>query len=884
MSLLWCCFAVSGAAGLALEMLWMRSAGLMIGQTAATAATVLACYFAGLAGGSLAGRTVGPRAVRSYALLELSAGVGALWSLAVFRAAGAPTVQRWLMDSEPVGGVLVVALATLPATLCLGATLPALGRALAGARGAGPRIALLYALNTLGGVAGIAAAGFGLPALIGVAASYVAVAATSLAVGGLALTLSGGVLGARAARPPYARSRDTRAQLDPQTSVAPAFGRSGSGEQRASRPRSQDAADVARWRLRLVAAGAGALALGLEVLWTRLFAQVLHNSVYSFAAVVLVYVLALAIGAALGALLLRRGAAATVAGTALVGAALATIGGLWLFVVLTDGLAYVGMQSGLGEYLLHIVGLAAATAGPVALCSGVVLPALWTAWGIDSNAARPLGDLAAANTLGGIAGALATGFIATPVLGVRGTLLAAAVAYVVLADVVAPRGGRWRPLAYAALLLIALADPLRAPLVNLRSGETLRAVAEGASGIVSVVETPDDLQLRLDNFYVLGGSAAATNERRLGLLPLLLHPQPERALFIGLATGVSAGAGPALGLQETTAVELVPEVVSAARAHFGAWNGGLLERADVRLIVGDGRRYLAATDEDFDVIVADLFVPWHAGAGSLYAREMYEAAAAHLASDGLFCQWLPLYQLTREEFDLIARTFLTVFPVATLWRADFYPDRPVVGLVGQLLPRRLDLPRAQARLDRLPTWSRDPLLANASGLALLYAGDLGAATDLVAGETINTDDRPLLEFGAPRLTRISTAGDKDWFTGDSLGVFVDALGARSGDVPDPFGLTSDAAIAARRAGRALYHYALAAQRRDGEAARGFEAEVRELVPDVVASAESGDAVGSLADARRALAGLQSEQARVSQQLEAMERRLGDLGQSGGRIP
>src|SRR5262249_36493762 len=159
-----------------------------------------------------------------------------------------------------------------------------------------------------------------------------------------------------------------------------------------------------------------------------------------------------------------------------------------------------------------------------------------------------------------------------------------------------------------------------------------------------------------------------------------------------------------------------------------------------------GRRYLAATDERFDVIVSDLFVPWHAGAGSMYAREMYAAAAAHLTPDGLFCQWLPLYQLTREEFDLIARTFLTVFPGVTVWRADFYPDRPVLGLVGQLVPRPLDLARLQERLSTLPPWSSDPLLATPRGLVLLYAGDFGSATDLLPGEAVNTDDRPLLEF------------------------------------------------------------------------------------------------------------------------------------------
>ena len=108
------------------------------------------------------------------------------------------------------------------------------------------------------------------------------------------------------------------------------------------------------------------------MLWTRLFAQVLHNSVYSFTAVVLVFLLAIATGAALAALLLRRAAPATVAATALVTAAGGIIGGLWFFVYWTEGLAYFGMRSGLTEYLLRIMTLATVTVGPTALASGMV--------------------------------------------------------------------------------------------------------------------------------------------------------------------------------------------------------------------------------------------------------------------------------------------------------------------------------------------------------------------------------------------------------------------------------------------------------------------------------------------------------------------------------
>ena len=54
--ILWLCFSISGATALALEVLWMRSAGLVLCTTTPTAATVLACYFAGLGLGAASAR------------------------------------------------------------------------------------------------------------------------------------------------------------------------------------------------------------------------------------------------------------------------------------------------------------------------------------------------------------------------------------------------------------------------------------------------------------------------------------------------------------------------------------------------------------------------------------------------------------------------------------------------------------------------------------------------------------------------------------------------------------------------------------------------------------------------------------------------------------
>ena len=118
--------------------------------------------------GALSMRAFSSRPVRLYGYLELGAATGALWSLAVFSVLAHDTAQVWLSAAGIAGRVAAVAVAILPTTFCLGATLPALGQALASVETVGRRGGLLYAVNTAGAVLGAAAAGFGLPLLVGV--------------------------------------------------------------------------------------------------------------------------------------------------------------------------------------------------------------------------------------------------------------------------------------------------------------------------------------------------------------------------------------------------------------------------------------------------------------------------------------------------------------------------------------------------------------------------------------------------------------------------------------------------------------------------------------------------------------------------------------------
>jgi spermidine synthase len=845
-SLLWLCFWLSGAGALALELLWLRSAGLVLGTTAQTAATVVSATFAGLALGGYLARTAPRAPVRRYGRLELVVAAGALLSLAVFRLLSTATAQQGLARGGPVARIALVALTILPAAAALGATLPTLTHALATAPTVGRRGGALYALNTLGGVCGIAAMGFGLPLAVGVGTSYAVAAAANGLAGLLALWIGDGP---PPSAPPAARE------------VAPG-------------PRV----------LPLVAAGTGLLGIGLEILWTVLFAQILHNSVYSFAAVSLVFLLSIAVGAEISALLLRRLPAARVAAGGLIGAAIGSVGGVWAFVYWTGGLGYFGMETGLPEYVARIVALAAVTEGPGTIAAGAVLPALWSAYGERLVVARTVGELTALNLLGGVVGALLAGFVALPWIGLRAAFLLAGVAYVLLAQALTWHDPGLRRLGYGCLLAIALLDPMHLPLTHLDAGETLRVIRESASGIVTVVDTGDDLQLRLDNYYVLGGSAAETTERRQGLLPLLLHPRPQRVAFIGMATGISASAAVALRVPDTTVIELVPDVAALARAHFSAWNARLLDQPGVHLIVDDARRHLTAATSSFDVIVSDLFIPWHASAGSLYSREMYETVARRLAEGGLFCQWLPLYQLTREEFAVIARTFLGVFPHVTLWRNDFYPDRPVLGLIGTSGPLPVDLDRVGASLSGLPEWSRDSFLTEPRAVAMLYLGDLSMTPDLFARAPVNRDDRPIIEFLAPRLTRVGARGDKDWFVGDALADFTDDLADRLSGAIEPTLPPTEAARDARRAGRALFRYALAARTGERAEAERQMAEVRGLVPEVVSSGDRAGPAPALAEARRTLGALRTSQEQLRRQVESLEHRLRPTAREGEHRP
>jgi len=374
------------------------------------------------------------------------------------------------------------------------------------------------------------------------------------------------------------------------------------------------------------------------------------------------------------------------------------------------------------------------------------------------------------NTLGAIAGPLLATFAAFPILGLHATFAALGGAMAVAGALLV--GPRLRTAASRAGLAAALAglalsfavlrpDQWSAVHVDGRHGEEVVDIAHGSHGIVAVVrDARGGLRIKLDNHYTLGGTGATGDARMLGHVPLLLHPCPRRAAFLGLGTGITAGAAVRHPLERIDVVELIPEVAAAARRHFAAANDGLLDDPRVTLVLGDARLFLEGARGGCDVLVGDLVVPWRAGESALYTREHFERARAALRDGGIFCQWLPVYQLTGAELAGIAATFVDVFGGALAWRGDFVAELPTVGLVGFAAPARLDPDVVDARVAALAPRldAVTPYLADPAGLWLFLLGPLDASTPRLRAARRHSADRPWIELGGPLRHRAGRGG------------------------------------------------------------------------------------------------------------------------------
>jgi len=453
----------------------------------------------------------------------------------------------------------------------------------------------------------------------------------------------------------------------------------------------------------------------------------------------------------------------------------------------------------------------------------------------DACASDVLGQLLAVNVIGSVAGALMAGFLLPRWFGLWTSVLLAAT---VLGVAGAWQFNRWKTVAarrkfrlsivvaaFAGAGLISQAEWPRVH-VTQRQDERVVAISEGTHGIVAVVERPGSRRLKMNNYYVLGGTASSGDERMQAHVPLLLHPSPRRVAVLGLGTGITAGGAAFHPVEKITLVELVPEVIAAARDHFSQANAGVLDDARTRLIVEDARSYLRGTATKFDVILGDLVVPWRQGESALFTLEHFTAARKALAPGGLFCQWLPLFQLSEPELRILLRTFLSVFPRAYVWRGDFSPEQPAVALIGGSEPFDLKPTDVQRRIRELHPDPLNPQLAEPIAFWMHFVGVL-ELPDLPADENrINRENHPWLELMGP----LQHAGQRadTLCTGRRLQAWLNQVKQRSAGRVASLGALESAGS---RAGDLLLEFSLSISERNETGARAAQNQLRSLLPE-----------------------------------------------------
>ena len=760
----------SGFAGLGYQIVWTQQSALWLGHESVAVLAVVTAFFGGLGVGAiLLGRRVADsaRPARWYAGCE---GLIALWSLvlaagmapigdAVLALIGAAPSPAWQWTVAFAASFLLF----LPATAAMGATLPAIERALAwhGHRGranagAGhaPRqvpIGALYAANTFGAVVGVLACAFWLLPSHGLQRTAQVCAALNLLCAVVALWRFDGP-----GRPEGHAAADAAWSLAVVGHI----------------PALASASRAAPGLLATMAA-TGLLGIGYEVVVVRVLSQVAENTVYTFALLLAVYLFGSAAGAAWYD---RRAGKARAAASATAGAAeLARQTGQRLLSMLSlaclAGAASLWGAESLKARSLALLGpgMPAALAAEALLATVAFLPPTLLMGALFSHLATRARDAGiglhwslGVNTLGAAAAPVLFGLLALPALGAKAVLIAVAAFYLLLARPVGPRRTMRLPLAIGAALagLAWLAPPLA--FVDVPDGGHVVSYRDGVMASVSVVEEADGTRrLRINNRQQEGSNAAWSADARQALLPLLLHPAPRTALFLGLGTGVTASAATVDPMLRVEAVELLPEVVEAATS-FGTGRAEAGQRLQVR--TADARRFVRASSAHYDLIVSDNFHPARSGSAALYTVEHFQAVRARLARDGLFCQWLPLHQLDLRTLASIVRAFTEAFPDAGALLATNSLDTPVLGLVGRADGLPFSLAGVRQRVRQAHGWPTDPaalgLVDEYAVLGALVAGPKGL-WQLAGDAPANTDDRPVVAYLAPRAAYAPEAAPRE---------------------------------------------------------------------------------------------------------------------------
>ena len=756
-------FLISGATTLILQVAWTKELSYLLGNTLYAVATVVAAFMGGLGVGAWLAAKWAPRWKRplhAYSAMELAIAVFGAVSIPVLR--NMESVFGWIYRGfDPAAGSFLlirfalVFVTLAPAVTLMGMTLPVVVGTLGRREETYERSAgWFYGLNTVGAMLGTFLAGFLLVPTFGLFGSCL------IAAG-----------------------------LD--AIVAAAAWRWGTrlGQVADIRKKTYDASWTAgMWLVGIAYAVSGAIAMVYEVGWFRLLGLVLGPSVDTFAVLLGIYLAGLGLGSLLGSAW-AKGVGNSREWFAALQVSVGLLG--LLGIVLGNDLpreyfnVYLHAHQWFGDegYIAaHIVVISTLILLPT-LLMGMMFPlgvkAFREAGERRMASEQAVGRLYAMNTAGAIIGSLAAGFALIPTAGVRSTLIlasssSAALGLIVWLNGLARQRRRLVRIAAAAVValftsaFVASLPAYDAALLNQGTYRDVRKLThfdrndiidpeeesllfyrEGLNTTVAVFRLPGEANLR-----VTGKAEASTSSDDLytqifvGELPMLFAKAHRNAAVIGYGSGISAGSMLRHdGLESLDVIELEQAVFDSS-VYFNFLSGTPLQSVRSHRILQDGRIHLTYTNETYDVITSEPSNPWIAGVSNLFTVDFYEGVRRRLSSNGIFGQWIQLYEMSEATLRVMLASLHAVFPHVVIFLSPPL-DMMVIASAEPItiswneLEKRFSVPAVRDDFRRLG------ILTPGQLMFYFLASENAVADYAATAQALNTDDNVWLEHRMP---------------------------------------------------------------------------------------------------------------------------------------
>jgi len=397
-----------------------------------------------------------------------------------------------------------------------------------------------------------------------------------------------------------------------------------------------------------------------------------------------------------------------------------------------------------------------------------------------SEAPKAAGKMYATNTLGAILGSALSGLVLVPTFGSGVTLQ---IAYLTLAlSTLGPflklknRSRGWTALAALALLSIGAWKHPTFDFQNIlrfgyyqQSGfeggkktEEFVQILEGRTGVISLSHNPQDgedyknfLRLKTNGldesiFDLKDLKALPKYEALLGALPLSLARNPEKAFVVGYGGGYTVDFLTSTDVGKVKVIELENSIIEASNfVHKG--QNPILKRTSLDLQIEDARFVLArGVDAPFDIIVSQPSHSWLMGATNLFTKEFFEIVLGRLSDEGVFSQWLNLYNMSPNVLMSILKTFYSVFPHGAVFTGA--GDQELI-MIGSKAPLRFDLYKlnAIAQDERVRRQLGQISMNDAYDLLSQFALSREEVWKLAQDSEINTDQNAFAEVTQSQL-------------------------------------------------------------------------------------------------------------------------------------